>query len=92
MQRIKSCRRRLHYPEKLTFADFRVRLMVVPPNADVLLFPIPEALGRHERRFFWVAAGALQKQARKQVLLCGALLVSFGSDSKTDRARPGAAA
>ena len=51
MQRIKGCRRRLHYPEKLTFAGLRtVRLMGAPPNFTRL---IPEASDTNEGRFFW---------------------------------------
>ena len=51
MQRIKGCRRRLHYPEKLTFAGLRtVRLMGAPPPNFTRL--IPEASDTNEGRFF----------------------------------------
>ena len=65
MQRIKSCRRRLRHPEKLTFAGLRpVRLMGVAANIDAC-FLLPNCLsftgrfsgGRRRRGVLDIAFG-----------------------------------
>jgi hypothetical protein len=52
VQPIKSRRRRLHHPEKLTFDGLRT----VASYADSVLAPIPEVSGTNEGRFFLAAA------------------------------------
>ena len=51
MQRIKGCRRRLHYPEKLTLRATHCAPDGTPPPNFTRL--IPEASDTNEGRFFW---------------------------------------